>query len=317
MTRPSDFRAPLSRRTVLGALGAGIAVSAVGGVPRPARAAAHTFAVGKFEVTVVSDGSLSLPLSFVLPNTDRAAAEALLGTGQALEDALKSQVNVALVKTPDAVILIDTGAGPDFMPTLGRHADALEAAGVPAESVTHVLFTHAHADHLWGVIDPLDEGTRFQKARHLMTAVERDFWLDPNSETRVPEAMRGMAVGTLRRLKAIAERVETSAPGTEITGGVSLLDTAGHTPGHVSVRIESGNERLLIGGDVLTHRTVSFERPEWRWGADMDAEKAIAARKRTLDMLATDKMPLLGYHLPWPGLGRVERSGTAYRFVQA
>jgi glyoxylase-like metal-dependent hydrolase (beta-lactamase superfamily II) len=106
-----------------------------------------------------------------------------------------------------------------------------------------------------------------------------------------------------------------SKPGDEIAPGVTLIDTAGHTPGHVSVLLNSGGNQLLIGGDVLNQSVVSFAKPDWRWGADMDPELAIAARKRTLDMLATDRISLLGYHLPWPGLGRVERKDTAFRFI--
>jgi glyoxylase-like metal-dependent hydrolase (beta-lactamase superfamily II) len=304
----------LDRRTVLSGLAGMAALCSVGSVPRRAWAA-HGFTVGTFSVTVISDGTLSLPVSFVLPQADRKDVEGLLGTGAALEAALKSEVNVALVKAGEATVLIDTGAGPDFMSGLGKHADALEAAGIASDSVTHVVFTHAHADHLWGVIDPLDGGTRFPKARHLMTAIERDFWSAADAETRVPEAMRGMAIGTGRRLNTLADSIESIPPGTEIVPGLAIVDTAGHTPGHVSVRLQSGGSTLLIGGDVLTHRTVSFERPEWGWGADMDSDKAIASRRRTLDMLANERIPLLGYHLPWPGLGRVERQGTAYRFV--
>ncbi len=304
----------INRRGLLAGLAATTAAVGLIGRARPAMAA-HTFTVGAFEVTVVSDGSLSLPLSFVLPATERKDVEALLGQGAALDEALKSQVNVALVKSTDAVVLVDTGGGPDFLPTLGRHADALEAAGIAADSVTHVVFTHAHADHLWGVIDPLDGGTRFAKARHLMNPVERNFWLAPDTESRVNEAMRGMAAGTARRLKTLADRIEPVAPGREVVPGLALLDTAGHTPGHMSVLLKSGGAQLLIGGDVLTHKTVSFERPDWRWGADMQSDIAIATRRRVLDMLATEKIPLLGYHLPWPGLCRVERNGTTYRYV--
>lgn len=307
--------AVLTKRAILTGLAAVSGISAIGWLTRPAQAV-HGFSVGSFSVTVISDGTLSLPLSFVLPETDRKDVEGLLGTGPQLEDALRSQVNVALVKAGNATLLVDAGAGPDFMPGLGKHADALEAAGVAADSVTHVLFTHAHADHLWGVIDPLDGGSQFPNARHMMTAAERDFWSSPNSATRVPDAMRGMAMGTARRLNVIAERLETVVAGSEILPGISLIDTAGHTPGHVSVLLQSNGQAVLIGADVLTNLRVSFEKPDWRWGADMDGARAIASRRRILDMLATEKTPLLGYHLPWPGLGRVERTGTTYRFVR-
>ena len=308
----------ISRRTLL----AGIAASAalpVGLICVPAKAAptTHTFTVGQFEVTVLSDGTLTLPISFAVPGRDPAEVKTLLEAGGLPGDAINAQVNVAIVKTPDAMILVDTGGGPDFMPTIGKLADQLEAAGIPPEKITHVIFTHAHADHLWGVIDPLDGGSRFTNARHVMTAAEYDFWSKPGRENEVPEFFKPMTIGTQRRLKAVGDRFEMKKAGDEIAAGVQLLDTAGHTPGHVSVLLHSGSEQLLIGGDALTHPLVSFANPGWRWGPDMEPEIAIATRKRLLQMLAAEKTPLLGYHLPWPGLGRVEVKDSAWRFVQS
>lgn len=127
---------------------------------------------------------------------------------------------------------------------------------------------------------------------------------------------KGMAAGTHRRLKPLAESIVRRKPDDEIGAGLTFVDTAGHTPGHVSVLLKSGGEQLMIGGDVLSQSVVSFAKPEWAWGPDYESDKAIASRRRTLDQLATDKIRLLGYHLPWPGLGRVERKDGAYRFVQ-
>jgi glyoxylase-like metal-dependent hydrolase (beta-lactamase superfamily II) len=306
----------ITRRAIL----AGGAASAFGAIPKSVGAqtaetyAKHSFKVGSFEVTVVSDGTLALPVTFLLPTAPKPEVEALLrGTGLPV-DALPTAVNVVIIKAGGDLILVDTGAGGDFMPGLGRFADALDAAGVKAEAVTKVVFTHAHADHLWGVLDPFDE-TRFPKAEHIITAAEHNFWSAADAEARVAEPFKRMAVGTQRRLKLLHERFVMRKPGDEIAPGVTLIDTAGHTPGHVSVLLNSGGNQLLIGGDVLNQSVVSFAKPDWRWGADMDPELAIAARKRTLDMLATDRISLLGYHLPWPGLGRVERKDTAFRFI--
>lgn len=279
----------------------------------------HTFKLGAFEITVISDGFASLPTSFVLGSTNpKDVAELFAAAGLApASEGINAPVNVTLVKTPDALILIDAGGGGDFMPTLGKFSDTFDAAGLKPEAVTHVIFTHAHADHLWGVIDPLDGGTRYPNARHFMTAVEFDYWMTPDRDKSVPEMLVKMAVGTARRLKVLADRLDKPKAGAELVPGVMLLDTAGHTPGHVSVLLRSGTEQLLIGADALTHPLVSFTKPDWRWGSDTAAEMGIAARKRTLDMLAADKVSLLGYHLPWPGVGRVEKKDSAFRFVQA
>jgi glyoxylase-like metal-dependent hydrolase (beta-lactamase superfamily II) len=286
---------------------------------RPAAAAAvqgvHSFKLGAFDITAVSDGTFTLPAAFALPTTPRADVDALyLAHGQTF-DGLEGQMNVTVVKTPDAIIVVDCGGGGDFMPTMGQFADNLERAGIAADSVTHVVFTHAHADHLWGVVDPLDGGSRFPKARHVITGVEFDHWMTPDIETMVPDAMKGVTIGSIRRLKTLAERLERVKAGAELVPNVLLLDTPGHTPGHVSLLLKSGTEQLLIGGDVLTNPIVSFAKPAWTWGPDYDQSLAAITRQRTLAMLATDKVQLLGYHLPWPGVGRVEKKEGAYRFV--
>jgi glyoxylase-like metal-dependent hydrolase (beta-lactamase superfamily II) len=124
-----------------------------------------------------------------------------------------------------------------------------------------------------------------------------------------------MARGSARILKRVEGKIERLKDRDTIAPGVSFLATPGHTPGHMSILVESGSERLLIGADVLTHAAVSFARPDWRWGTDYDSDRAVATRRRLLDRLSSERTTLIGFHLPWPGIGRVETSGTAYRFV--
>ena len=307
--------ATISRRAAL-ALACGSAASIVTGASHSVRAQAvpHKFKLGTAEITIISDGSMSLPLSFVLPKSEPALVAQLLANRAQVPDAYAAQLNVTLIRTANALIAVDCGGGKDFMPTMGKSTDGLEQAGFRPADVTHVIFTHAHPDHFWGLIDPLDDDSRFPNARHIMTVVERDHWLKPGIEDTVPEAMRGITLGTSRRMKAIAKRIDAAKARAEIIPGVTLLDTAGHTPGHTSVLLNFDGQSLLIGGDALSHSVVSFERPNWVWGADLDPQAAIATRRRLLDQLATDRIPLLGYHLPWPGLGRVERKDGGYLF---
>jgi glyoxylase-like metal-dependent hydrolase (beta-lactamase superfamily II) len=306
-----------TRREVL-ALGLGLAGGvAAGGLPRArAQAVPHTFKLGSADITVISDGGMSLPLSYVLPKAEPKAVSALLDPRGLGGDAYAAQVNITVVRTGNALIVIDSGGGTDFVPTVGQFAERLEQAGIRAAEVTHVLFTHAHPDHFWGSIDALDDDSRFTNARHIMTAAERDHWLTPGIADRMPEALQGLTLGTARRIKAIAKRLDVAKPGAEVLAGVTLVDTAGHTPGHASVMLSFDGQSLLVGGDALSHPAVSFERPDWVWGPDLDPQQAIATRNRLLDQLATDRIPLLGYHLPWPGVGRVERKDSAYRFSQ-
>lgn len=299
----------ITRRTALtGSLSLAAAAS-LPALPARAQAAPHTLKVGSLEVTVISDGSMNLPLSFVLPKTDAKLAADTIGSAAPI-----AQVNVLVVKAGDRLVLIDTGGTKDFMPSIGAFADRFEAAGFKPDDVTDVIFTHAHPDHLWGAIDALDE-PRFAKARHHFTVAERDFWMKDGLAESMPEALKGMTAGSARRLKLLEAQIVASKPGVEIVPGFSFVGTPGHTPGHGSVLLTSGSAQLLVGGDALSSPVVSFEKPDWVWGADYDADKGIATRKSLLDRLATDKTALLGYHLPWPGTGRVERKDGGYRFV--
>lgn len=304
-----------TRRTFV----AGAASLAAFGLPAvvTAQSAPHRFKVGEAEVTVLSDGTMTLPPSLVLPGRPAAEIEAAFKAEGQTFTAFEAQVNVAIVKIGAETILIDTGGGPDFMPTMGKLADRMEAAGIKPESVTRVVFTHAHPDHFWGVVDPLGGGSLFEKAKHDMSAAEFEFWIKPDVDTKVADNFKSTAVGTHRRLKSVADQFGRRRADEEIVPGILLVDTAGHTPGHVSVLVRSGSEQLLIGGDALSQKVVSFAYPDWKWGTDLDADLAVTSRRRLLDRLAADKIRLLGYHLPWPGLGHVEVKDSAYRFVPA
>jgi glyoxylase-like metal-dependent hydrolase (beta-lactamase superfamily II) len=309
-----EHRRGLSRRTAIRLAHGAATATLIGGFAHrsAAQSAPHQFKLGDAEVTVLSDGTMTLPLSFALPATEPSVAAALLQAAS-----IKADVNVVVVKTPGALVVIDCGSTPDFMPSLGAFPERLERAGFKAEDVTHVIFTHAHADHLWGVIDPLDDDTRFTKARHLMTAAERDFWLRAGLVDTVPDALKGTTIGTARRLKLLEKRIEAVKPEAEIIPGVALVATPGHTPGHVSVQLSFGGASLIVGGDAIGNAAVSFQQPDWVWGPDLDRDLGAATRRKLLDRLAADRSLLLGYHLPWPGVGRVERKDQAYRYVAA
>ncbi|MGE0768338.1 MAG: MBL fold metallo-hydrolase [Hyphomicrobiaceae bacterium] len=310
------FSGPPTRRHFLTGSGASALGLAMGAPARPSIAATrtHTMRLGQTEITTFSDGIFVLPLSFALPDTAKEEAEAFLKShGDRL--AFVGETNIVVVRSGSTLALIDTGGGTDFMPSLGKLPDALESADVRADEVTHVIFTHAHADHFWGVMDPFTEASRWPNARHIMTAIERDFWLADGVEHKVPDAAKGMAIGINRRLKALGDVISTVRDGTEIAPGIAFLGTPGHTPGHASVVVRDGSNEIVIGGDALTHAAVSFAHSGWRWGADLDWQQAAETRARLLDRLASSKALFAGYHLPWPGIGHTERHGTAYRFV--
>jgi glyoxylase-like metal-dependent hydrolase (beta-lactamase superfamily II) len=298
-----------SRRTLLSATAAGLAARAL-----PAFAASpYSFKHGAFEVTVVSDGHLVLPTSFLAPGAPSPELEELLNAAGQTAEQYDSPTNVTLVRSDSDLILIDMGSGDRFMPTAGKLWDNLKRAGIDKAKITKVVFTHGHPDHLWGTVDELDDlvvpGASFYVAR-----AEWDFWNGDNATQGLPSERAGFVTGARRNFTAIKDKMKLVNAGDEIVAGLRIIDTQGHTQGHVSLEL-AGGEGLIVGGDALTHPLISFKHPEWKPIADHVPEQAIATRRKLLDRLAADRSKLIGFHLPYPGVGTVERKDNAYRFV--
>ena len=139
--------------------------------------------------------------------------------------------------------------------------------------------------------------------------------MDPDYLTNMPSALRNFARGARRDLGAIKERLVMLKPGDDVVSGIRALDTAGHTPGHLSFEL-AGGDGLIITADATTNEIVSFEHPEWAFGWDTVPDLAIKNRRPLLDRAATDRIKLLGYHWAYPGIGYAEHHANAFRFVK-
>ena len=275
----------------------------------------HTLTFGAFEITVLSDGHLTIPTRLLARNVPEADIKTSLGLAS---DLVTPPCNVTLIRTPSETILIDVGAGPHFMPSAGKLAENMDSAGIDRKSITKIVITHAHPDHLWGVLDEFDDAPAFPNATYVLSQAEWNFWMAEDVASRLPEDRQNFAPAAKRNLTRIKDKVQLIAPGTDIVSGIRAIDTSGHTAGHISLEILSGSEALLVLADALTHPIISFAHPEWSPAADHhDAGQAIATRKTLLGRLASDKSLAIGFHLPFPGVGRVETNGSAYRFVPA
>ena len=275
------------------------------------------FSLGSFEVTIVSDGNLVVPTTTLGENAPREEVSAFLESRFLDPEVNYSHTNHVLIDTGSARVLVDVGSGDKFQPSAGKLLENLEGAGIDPASITHVALTHAHPDHVWGMMDDFGDEPRIPEARYAINAVEFDWWMAEGRANEVPEAMQAFVVGAQNALKPVAERMSMVADGAEIVPGVRMIATYGHTIGHMSVMVESDGAAMLVAGDAIAHRDVSFERPDWHFGFDMDKEQAVATRKRLLDMAATDRIALAGFHLPFPGVGHAARQGDAYRYVPA
>ena len=276
--------------------------------------AASALDMGQMRVQAISDGYLTLPGDFLFSTMAPEDIAPIIAKYDLSRDQLTPDCTVTMLDDGERKVLFDVGSGPDFMPSAGKLPEALDALGVTPDEITHVVFTHAHPDHLWGLLDEFDEPL-FPEATYMMGAEEWDYWFDPATVDSIGEARAAFAVGAKRRLDALEDRVVRIKAGEEILPGVQARESFGHTPGHLAFELRSGSESLMIVGDAVANHHVAFERPGLVGGSDQDGERAARTRMALLDQIATEKMRMIGFHLPYPGIGRTEKSGDGYVFV--
>jgi glyoxylase-like metal-dependent hydrolase (beta-lactamase superfamily II) len=275
----------------------------------------YRFKLGTIEITVVSDGTLAFPAETLWGDRAEDARGLLTSTFQP-SSPVGLQINTILVNTGDKLVLIDAGCGADkFQKTTGGLIGNLAAAGYAPGDIDMILFTHAHFDHLWGISDHENASLLFPSAEFVASEAEVAFWSAPEWANKVSPALKPLV--TQANLKLASPRLRLIKAAAEVVPGVTTFDTAGHTPGHISVHISSGSEEMLLTGDVVVNSAVSFQHPDWHFGFDMDEPLATKTRMAFLDRAAADKTLVGSYHLPFPGFGHVVREGSAYRWLPA
>jgi glyoxylase-like metal-dependent hydrolase (beta-lactamase superfamily II) len=270
--------------------------------------------IGNGTLTTISDGNLTLPGSFIFDPMPQNELAPLLEKAGVSHKALTPDCNVSLFRDNEKTVLFDVGSGPDFQPSAGKLLEGLEHVGVAPEDVTHVIFTHAHPDHIWGLLDDFDDPL-FYDATYMIGRSEWDYWWNPETVNTIGEARAAMAVGAKRRLEAIEDSVEFFDDGQEILPGIQAVSTPGHTPGHMSFEVRSGSDAAMIVGDAIGNHHIGFMRPEWPSGSDQDAEMAAATRTILFDRIVADGVKIAGFHLPEGGIGQIERASEGYRFI--
>lgn len=280
-------------------------------LPRSTHAAT---ALGSGRLSTVSDGYLTLPGNFLFDPMPKDELAPLLIEFGLSQERLEPECNLALYQEGDMNVLFDVGSGPDFMPSTGFVYDALEDIDLSPEDITHIVFTHAHPDHIWGLLDEFDDPL-FPEARYMMGRVEWEYWWDPDTVNSIGDARAAFAVGARRRMEIIEEQVELFDDGQEILPGIAAIASYGHTPGHMSFEVRNGSEQAMIVGDAIGNHHVAFARPDWKSGADQDMEQGARTRQSLLNRLAQEQMLMIGFHLPGGGIGRVEQTSDGFRFI--
>lgn len=277
----------------------------------------YALKVGELDVLVVSDGVLPLPTKTMATNADPADLATWLGHMFMPLDAFDWPLNVLVVQTGEQTILVDAGLGgqfPDF-PRAGQFPQRLDAAGIPLESVTDVIITHMHMDHVGGLlVDAVKKRLRPDVRIHV-AAAEVEFWRAPDfthtsMPSPVPDVLRSTAT---RFMNEYREQLRTFDKEYEVAPGVVARLTGGHTPGHCVVDLTSGGERLTFAGDAMF--PVAFDHPDWHNGFEHDPEESERVRVGLFRELAANGGLLVATHLPFPSVGRVAIEGDIFRWV--
>ena len=223
-----------------------------------------------------------------------------------------------LVNTGKQLVLFDTGNGAlpreyealkTRMPP-GHLAERLALLGHKPEDIDVVVLTHGHPDHIGGLV----EGGKpvYPNARYVFGAAEYDFW-KKNEGVREARVFNRKLFMTI--CEPLADRATFIKPGDEVVGGIHAVDAAGHSPGLMAFHIESEGQRFMITADTATQYVMAVQRPEWHFEMDDDKDKAVATRRRMLDMLATERLFFASFHMPFPGIGWIDRTSAGYRWV--
>lgn len=287
--------------------------------PMIGNAAVYRFMVGDIVATVVSDGLIGGPPTVYAGDAPEAELEDVLRNAFLPTDFMTLNLNTLLLEIGGRRILLEAGAGHTMGPNGGRLFQNLEALGLSGADIDMVVISHTHPDHV-GNLRTADGGRAFPRASVMVPRADWAFFVESDPDlSYMPvdqEFRRRFAANIKQSVEPIVGDVEFYQAGDEIVPGLSTIPALGHTPGMANFLVHSGTEQVLLTADLAYHPVVNIDRP-WRPGPDRDQETAAQSRRRIFDQAAADRTLVLGFHYPFPGLGRILRVDTGYSWVPA
>lgn len=263
----------------------------------------YQFSVGTWHCVMIRDGQSQTTAERLLPAIPQAELQTAAESAGVDAQALELHFNVLYVDTGTARLLVDTGSGPNVRPEVGGLFAGLQALDISTDSITAIIISHIHGDHIGGLLKP-DGSPAFPNARCFISQAEWAYGIDPASE-------REQARTVLTALEAHFTRVTGEA---EVLPGVRMLPAPGHTPGHCCVQFDNGGETLLHIVD-LAHNMLIVQHPDWSPRFDLDPQLGAHSRRAFLRRAADEGLRVASFHLPYPGIGRVSRQGDGFMWA--
>lgn len=302
-----------------------IAPALVGLAATPARADGHAArpapqlfqsSLGNYRITALFDGIVPLGKQ-LFSGPDAADIDAVLANVGIEGDALPAPISAFLLQLDDNNILVDAGFGglDMFGPGFGRMFDGLAALGLSSDDIDTIIVTHAHPDHIGGMLGP--DGPAFTNAQVIVPEIEVGFWSDAAMMAQAPEAAQGLFQLAQGVFAAYGDRIVPTAAGVEVAPGLTLELSPGHTPGHSHVHIDGGDREMLVVADSIHNIALHTAFPEIAFGFDTDSALAGQSRLALFDRASADKTLIAGSHIHFPGFGRILKDGDRYRYAPA
>ncbi len=276
----------------------------------------YRMALGSFEVTALSDGTVTLPVDKLLTNIKPATIEQLLARSY-LKAPVETSVNGYLINTGSKLVLVDTGAAGLFGPTLGKLVANLKASGYQPEQVDEIYITHMHPDHVGGLV--ADGKAVFTKAVVRADAREGDFWLSTANMDKAPADGKGFFQGAMASLKPYVDsgKLKPFDGETELVPGIRAVPARGHTPGHTLYVVESLGQKLVLWGDLMHVAAVQFALPATTIQFDVDSKAAAPQRQKNYADAARNGYYVGVAHVSFPGIGKLRADGKGYQWLPA
>jgi glyoxylase-like metal-dependent hydrolase (beta-lactamase superfamily II) len=311
----------LSRRRLLAGASVTAAAGFIGSSTMPGLAKApmqntqapafYRFKVGSIEATVVSDGPMAIgaPEKTFIGPTAQEVGKMMTDLFLSAENMVLDQ-NALVINTGDKLALFETGmSSVKRNNDMGRLTRNLRAAGIDPNDIDYLIPSHAHIDHIGGIL--AEDGSRnYPNAQIYLAQADLEYWTD---DARIGTPGEGSMRAAKKNLLPNRDRILFYSDGKEVIPGVQAMHTPGHTVGHTCFVINSGGKTLYFAGD-LVHHNIIVEKPRMEDAFDTDRPLGIQTRLRTMDMLAAQRMLSLVYHLPWPGLGHFAKRGDGFHF---